>query len=1108
MRYKKLDPISHILLRPDMYLGSVQSQESNVWIYDENENKIVKKFIMYNDGIVRCFTEAVSNAVDNFFRSRDGPTPMTTFEVSYDESTQKIEMMNDGNQIPIKIHEEENMYIPEMVFGHLLSSSNYSDNENRISSGRNGLGIKLLNVFSKNFEVECYDKEQDILYKQEWKDNMRTMNLPVMKTENKKLKYGYTKILFLLDFSKFKFLVKEEEEKYSSETIYSFQKTLIDASMIMGIPVKWNRKVFSMKTFLDYCHYFRPEMHSKVNLEGQFSTKDSFCSLVYCIVPSYTLGFEHISFVNGIYTKDGGYHVDVFSSKFFTLLHSKLKKYNVSVKELKRHFTIFLKVFVSNPVFTSQSKTKLVSSKKDCFKEIDFEEKDIQKILKWDVIHELKQNFELKQELALKQTEKKRGFKAIHGYDKANFAGTKKSKQCSLILCEGLSAKTFATKGITKGFYQKKGRDYFGIFPLRGKPLNVKNCTTNAITSNEEIKNIIQILNLKFGYDYEKDENFDTLSYGDVIILTDADVDGNHICGLIINIFSCLFPSLLLHRPFLKLMMTPIAKIKLSKSNHLVFYNDYEYQKKLESLGDEAERYDIKYFKGLGTSNDEEIKESFAEKVVRFEADDKAMENLNLVFLKTMTNERKDWLLTLDEKSYQVPEITYPISQFLYQDFIKFSIDDNKRSIPMIFDGLKPSQRKILYSLFKRKLTFQCKSMKVAQLAAYTAECSAYHHGEQNLSETIIKLAHDFPGSNNINLLYADGQFGTRIQNGKDCASPRYIYTKLSEITSKIFITEDEVLLPLEMEDGQIVEPSYYLPIIPMILVNGCKAIGTGWSSFIPNFNPKDIIQKILYLIDNDLEGFDGLELCPYYKNFNGVIEKQKEGHFITKGILKENQCKTKLIYQVTEIPIGESIDNYKSFCEKLVEEKIIKNFKNFSSSESILFQFEKHESTKKELDLDTLKLKSNLSLKNMVLFQKFNKIKKYDTIDDIVLDFFDERLLFFEKRIQNNIQSLSKKMNILETKSNLILKIIKNQIKVGNKSNEEIQYQLRQHGFHEKETFDLLINLPLKMMTREYYTKLLQEIKCIQEDLINLKNLQPKELWKNELKELERFYN
>ena len=188
--------------------------------------------------------------------------------------------------------------------------------------------------------------------------------------------------------------------------------------------------------------------------------------------------------------------------------------------------------------------------------------------------------------------------------------------------------------------------------------------------------------------DYEKDENFSTLCYGDIIILTDADVDGMHICGLIINIFSSLFPSLL-QRSFLKLMMTPIAKIKVSPSKMFTFYNEYEYQKKLEELNDM--KHEVKYFKGLGTSNDDEIKESFAEKVVQFVLDEKSIDNLNLVFLKSMTNERKNWLLTVDEKKYVVPQDTYPISQFLYQDFMKFSIDDNKRSIPMIFDGLNIS---------------------------------------------------------------------------------------------------------------------------------------------------------------------------------------------------------------------------------------------------------------------------------------------------------------------------------------------------------------------------------------------------------------------------------
>ena len=168
------------------------------------------------------------------------------------------------------------------------------------------------------------------------------------------------------------------------------------------------------------------------------------------------------------------------------------------------------------------------------------------------------------------------------------------------------------------------------------------------------------------------------------------------------------------------------------------------------------------------------------------------------------------------------------ISDFVNKELILFSMADNIRSIPSMVDGFKPGQRKVLFGCFKRKLK---REIKVAQLAGYVAEHSAYHHGEASLLMTIVGLAQAYVGSNNINVLDPNGQFGTRLAGGKDAAAARYIFTNVSKITRTIFHPADDALLNYMQDDGDSIEPSWYLPILPMVLVNGADGIGTGMSS-------------------------------------------------------------------------------------------------------------------------------------------------------------------------------------------------------------------------------------------------------------------------------------
>ena len=445
---------------------------------------------------------------------------------------------------------------------------------------------------------------------------------------------------------------------------------------------------------------------------------------------------------------------------------------------------------------------------------------------------------EVKQNKQAKRVVKRLSVRGIPKLIDANYAGTVKSHQCTLILCEGDSAKA----GIVSGM-SREDRNYYGVYPLKGKLMNVRDASITKISNNNEFTELKKIIGLESNKKYKDIEDVKKhLRYSKIMFMTDQDLDGTHIKGLGVNLFDSLWGDLIEMESFIGFMNTPILKAKKG-TTELCFYNDKEYEewKDVNSV----KGWKIKYYKGLGTSTAKEFKEYFASKrVVEFAfSGDECNESLDMVFRKTRADDRKKWLGSYDKEAYlDTTEKKISYSDFVNKELIHFSKYDCERSIPNIMDGLKTSLRKILYCCFKRNLTTE---IKVAQFGGYVSEHSGYHHGENSLMKAIVGMAQEYVGSNNINLLLPNGQFGTRLQGGDDSASERYIFTQLNDITKHIYIDADQHVLNYLDDDGTLVEPEFYVPIIPMILVNGSKGIGTGFSTDIMCYNPKEVINHL-----------------------------------------------------------------------------------------------------------------------------------------------------------------------------------------------------------------------------------------------------------------------
>jgi len=1120
-RYQKVDPITHILTRSDMYTGSTRLRDTEEYIAESDKDayNIYRKSIKSSPAILRIFIEVLSNAVDNVERSRNTSTPCTKIKVTIDKDTGETSVWNDGDIVPIEIDPDQNCYNHTMIFGQLLTGSNYDDEEERIVAGRNGLGSKLCNVCSTSFRVDGCDPKNKKVLTQTWTNNMRDTDGP--NVTSTKLTKGYTKITWTPDFNHFGL-----KSGYTNDLIKLYTKHVLDAAMISKVNVYLNDNLIPIKNLSQYAQLYESPSDEKLVL------KTNDCDVL--VTPSSE--FQAVSFVNGVYTKLGGQHVESWSETIFRPIVDKFngkdkksktnKAPKINISDVKQFFRIFVVATVVRPEFDGQDKNKLESPQ--VYSEI--KKAQINNILKWSVMESIEDVIRAKEMVVLKKSERTKKTPKIDGYDPANNAGGKKSSECTLIICEGLSAKTYAVAGIDKGVYGKAGRDFFGILPLTGKILNVRNAATTSIASNKVVTNLIKALGAKHGIDYSIEENFNTLSYGKVMIMTDADCDGIHIEGLIMNFFHSLFPSLINRDdPYVVSMKTPIARVFRKRQDDLLFYDETRFNK---WLSEQDKKVDAKYYKGLGTTKPEDVPDTFGLKMVEYVADDKTSDNMNKVFHKNYADARKEWLSNYSPKTYgfslddQGEVTSMDISNFMDGEMIKFSHADCARSIPSGIDGLKESQRKILYAVRKRKLKFSGKSLKVAQLAGYCAEHANYHHGEQNLQDTIVGMANEFPGTNNIPILYRDGQFGSRLDGGADAASARYIYTKMDMLTDCIFRDEDDPILTQVNDDGDLVQPEHYMPIIPMILVNGCLGIGTGWSCNIPCYNPLDLVASIKVWLDNDgeviIQDPDTDEtvsllppIDPWYRGFKGVIEKDGDNRYVTYGIVDKQK---KNVTEVTELPIGMWTNKFKENCEDLVQNKKLKSLKNYSTPNDVNFILNESENGI-SCNVKNLKLHSFVYTSNMVLFNEHEQLRKYNDVDEVIDNFCKVRYLYYGKRKKYQIAALEAELKHMNNKRRFIKEVSEDKIKVMNEKEVDIIRVLKEAGYDEvtkatTETdqevtngYDYLLRLHVRTFTKEKVDELTKEISAITSKLNNLKSTTEKQLWLDDLAEFERQY-
>jgi DNA topoisomerase II len=1121
-RYKNKTHHNHILEIPDTYIGSVNSDIVKIYTFDDETNKITFGEKTINEGLFKIFDEILVNASDNSIRDPTQDTIKVNIE---DDGT--IEVYNNGKSIPICIHKELNIYIPEMIFSKLLSSENY-DTKGKIVGGKNGYGAKLTNIYSTYFEIEVVNTEYGKKYNQIFRNNMFDKEEPIVKNCSSKTE-SYVKIRFTPDYKRFGM------KKLTNDMKQLFKRRVYDIAGTSNrkMNVYYNDEKIKINSFEDYIKLYYDEEPNIIY--HQFNERWTI-GIVYDTMS----GHRNISFVNRIATTKGGTHVKYIMEQIIEKITLNVKKKNKSLdvkpSNIKDNITLFLNCVVEDPDFGSQSKDVLKTKQTLFNVGCSIDDKFIKKICDTGLLDDMVKLSEFKKNTELEKMNKNVGgskdsLRDIIKLKDAFYAGKKRNQPCYLFLTEGDSGATTAISGLSI-----IGNEYYGVFPLKGVPLNTMKATNEQILKNEEIKNIMRIIGLKIGTTYEDTKK---LRYDGIIILVDADKDATKIAGLIMNFINQFWPSLI-NFGFIKSLETPIMQVynvsDVKKQKPIEkFYTELEYKEWCEKNNI---KFNVSYYKGLGSWTSQDSKmlfDNITDKLRNYCFDDTKDDNIFAKFFedsKDRINERKEMIMNYCKNTYPtIINNTITFHEFFLKVMIHFSYEDNVRSLPNLTDGFKPSLRKVIFGAFKRKLK---SAIKTAQLAGYVSELG-YHHGEMSLVGTIYGLCQNFVGSNNINLLHPAGQLGTRRMGGNDAASSRYTFTYLSDITEYIFRKEDEPILHYELEDGEYFDPVEYYPIIPIILINNCDGIGTGFSNTIYQYNPLDIITNIKSYLNN--ENMD--DLTPWYKNFKGTIERKTKTSFLIKGCYKQINENTIII---TELPIGTWTNDYLAFLLTLTDHEQAKDDKNKKPKNAILEDFyetpledkihitvifkngELQKLLKNENDIvekknkkktveEELKLVSSISTTNMHCW-KNGVITKYEDPNDILKDYSLIRLQKYSERIKYILQQLEREMKLLHYKKKFIDQKIKGKIIIDKRKKDDIlqdleklKYPMLSNNEDKEPSYDYLTSILLFHFTEEKIEELNNAYNKKEEELNYYKNITPKDLWLKELEEFKDFY-
>lgn len=1209
IKYAKLSEIESVLQSPDMYFGDIKVNKYNDYVYNPETNKIEKQKNIISQVLLKMTDEILMNCSDNYIRSMKSKNKMTYIKVNINKDKRAITIKNDGLSISIKKNKEHDLYIPQMVFSSLFSSSNFT--KERTGAGKNGVGASITNIMSLLFKIDIVCDEKR--YKQTFSKNCKEISEPeITDTEGED---NYVKISFIPDMkriiklglskdSELNELEQDEKEALIFEnTLPYIYRRVLDVAVSLydssntNFSVYLNGEELNGVSLIEYAGLLLNKEPDESNFL-EFTNNNLYDIIIYKY-PNDRTQKTVISFVNNINVIDG-VHVSKILKQISAYVIKKLKlnKDDKEKAELitERSLSLFIKCNLINPLFEGQGKTKLQNA--DNIDKIKLTPSDLEEIYN-NIDFETLVNGQNIADINKNMKTKKNERLLLDKLCDAELAGTKESKKCTLFLCEGDSAAKLAKDGITQ-----LGHDKFGVFPLGGKPINATKASLKDLGDNRIVINLTKILGLSLRTHQQIKEgvqlDLSKLRYGHIVMLKDADTDGAHIMALTINLIQELYPELLKIDGFFNEFITPMIKliipnklfkkldidlndkeiksnagtiIQTKKNTIYPFYNTDAYIKFINEHP-ECKHLQPIYVKGLGGHNDTETREYFRcyiTNLVKLHMDKKAEKNLIIAFDQKKTDDRKK-IIQSRTGEHSLPRfINTPIecSDFLNNDWIDYSYEACVRSVPSAIDGLKPSQRKILYVMLNNYKPGksnteenQDRFKKVFQICGEVAAKGYYHHGDQSLNQAIIKMAQDFSGSNNLPLLAYSGSFGSRDANGDDAGAPRYIGATIHEVARYIFPVVDDALLTPNIEDNNKVEPVYYVPIIPMLLINGSRGIGTGYSSTVLQYNPLTIIEKTKKYIKSKENGEDkDLTFKPHYNYFKGKIKKETDKKYIISSVYDID----KNVVNITEIPFTlpkqkfisnlkmlyrngiitdwseektrtlNEIDIYVYFVIDDDDAKSVSSKKETSDKKIKKEQNKKKEQGKKKfkevkdkkvslpiydddgnLDKDyvekVLLLNDYLSINNMNAFNSKCSLTEYNEVMDLYKEWYKVRENLYIKRKETIVKNYEHQILLISEKARFVKLVVDEKLIINKRPKQDIIEDLREKFefkvIDNDENYGYLLNIPVISLTKEKYEELINKLEDLKNELETLNNTKITDIWIDELDKLEDYIN
>ena len=1140
--FKVMDLAQHVLTRPGMYIGSVDSKAQTGFFSDEAHTTLTPTEIQHVPGLLRLLDELLVNAADNKQRELEASRrAITTTDIHLTIGADgRVCVRNNGPALPLAPVAGHPKYAdvltPAVAFGVPLSGTNFDDAEERTTGGANGLGSKLTNIYSLEFEAEiCDGRGTTVTFT--WSDNMRQKPHEVAVKTRKVAKSArsYTQITFRPDLKRFGL------DALPAAFATVARRRLLDLAACAQLRVHFNGELLPVQSFEDYVRALGA-VYVVDDVAATKKTKKGDAARAWRVavlprpeaddvdVPS------HISFVNNIWTPGGGTHV-LHAQQHASLLLAEIlkKKLQLEVRshyELRRYLLVVVSAVVVNPKFNGQAKEELDTARSKLGAHAWAPSPKFKKALEEcdDLLQFLKAKMERRQTLALNRTAggKKRTV-LVDKLQDARHAGTAKSHECSLVLTEGDSAKTLAVAGIPDS-------KTYGVFALKGVCLNVRDISQAKAGKNKELQNLVKILGLEWGKAYATAADRRALRYGRVIVMADQDYDGFHITALIFNIFDVLWPELLRTDGFLVRMQTPLLRVP---RHDMEFFSMPAYTAWAEAHPDLA-RAATKYYKGLGTSTATDGKRYFRDQatyLVRMTEAAAAADKLRLLFNQEVdgSTQRKAWLSgisteVLEEAAQVAVRGAQTHADFVDQQAAQFSLYTLERAIPSAVDGLKPGQRKVLHTALQLR---PGQEVKVAQLGPSTAEKTLYAHGEVSLNNTIVNMAQDFTGANNVNLLLPIGQFGSRLQGGKDAAAARYIYTKIHPVARRIFPKADDAVLRMRTEEGQTVEPHAFVGVIPTALLNGCAGIAVGYSSTVPPVNPRTLVRAVRAHIDGTPDAAPPLR--PWYRGFLGAVEVAADGKsFTTHGAARWDGGRK---VRVTELPVHVAVDKMQELLTKLADQREIASFTESHTDVKIDFEITLPAATAAPPapaadltggggdvvsvvgaapggyahDLRTawpalwqkLKLSQKRFLNNMHFMGSDGKVSKMAALAGVLAAWLPQRRELYARRKAHQLAQLARQHAELAERARFIRQVLNDEIDL-KQDEPSLLARMDALGYADADTRDKLLRLPLRQLTRTAVDKLEADARAAQEDHDTLQGTPVTALWHADLDALE----